>query len=324
MGLLNEAGKREVSPVQIDEFNEVRTLPQPHPPHLGLVCVTLSDEIRFRTITRTRYLKLSPAEQRQTLQNLYEDNLNRLRMALIYCEQHGIQLYRLSSSLFPMSDEEPGSSVLEGMKNELAAIGQEASRLNIRLVIHPDQFVVLSSDNPKVVETSVSILQKHARMLDWMGLPRSAWTTMMIHGGKSDRAERLVQTIRGLPEPVKSRLALENDEYSYSARQILDICQQSGVPMVFDLHHYVVYEGLDNYEDPGVARMLAEAAKTWPNPAWQLVHISNGKDSFGDRKHSDFITTVPGSLRNAPWIEVEAKHKEQAIARLRELWPVAD
>ncbi len=36
-------------------------------PHLGLVCVTLSKEVRFRTMTRTRYLKLSEPERDSAL-----------------------------------------------------------------------------------------------------------------------------------------------------------------------------------------------------------------------------------------------------------------
>lgn len=300
------------------------TLIEAERPHLGLVCVTFSDEVRFRTITRTRYLKLNDLEKQTTLEALYQDNLQRLHGALSFCEQHGIKLYRLSSALFPMSDEEIGTNILEGMAAELGRIGQRARELGMRIVIHPDQFVVLSSDSPQVVQNSKLILERHARTLDLFDLPRSAWTVMMIHGGKSDRAEQLLKVIGELPEAVRSRLAFENDEYAYSAAAILDICRRAEVPMVFDVHHYICNEGLDSYEAPGLAAMLEEARQTWPKPEWQLVHLSNGKETFGDRRHSDFITTVPSALRDAPWIEVEAKNKEQAIAQLRQDWPVAD
>src|SRR5947209_8083974 len=164
-------------------------------PHLGLVCVTFSEEVRFRTITRTRYLKLSEAEKQQTLKALYQDNLQRLYGALSFCEQHGIKLNRLSSALFPMSDEEIGTNILEEMAAELGKIGERAREIGMRIVIHPDQFVVLSSDSPQVVENSKKILERHARTLDLMGLPRSAWTVMMIHGGKADRVEQLIKVI---------------------------------------------------------------------------------------------------------------------------------
>ena len=90
--------------------------------------------------------------------------------------------------------------------------------------------------------------------------------------------------------------------------------------MVFDAHHHVIHEGLDSYDDPSVAEMVAAARTTWPDPEWQLVHISNGRTAFNDRNHSDLITVMPSSYRNAPWIEVEAKLKEEAIAKLRQEW----
>jgi UV DNA damage endonuclease len=94
--------------------------------------------------------------------------------------------------------------------------------------------------------------------------------------------------------------------------------------MVFDAHHHVCHEGLNSYEHPSVAEMFYAARETWANPEWQLVHISNGEEAFTDRKHSEFITAMPGVYREAPWIEIEAKAKEQAIARLQAEWLVTN
>jgi UV DNA damage endonuclease len=78
-----------------------------------------------------------------------------------------------------------------------------------------------------------------------------------------------------------------------------------------------VREGLSSYEDPSVARMLARARETWPDPAQQLVHISNGRSGFNDRQHADLIELMPSAYAQAPWIEIEAKSKELAIRKLR-------
>ena len=289
-------------------------------PNLGLVCITASDKVRYRTVTRKRLLQLTPEEQEQVLRQLYSDNLRRLNGAIDFCDANNIKLYRITSALFPFADTPEGERVLNEFDEDLRAIGDRASFLGIRLVVHPDQFVVLSSDTPSVIENSIKILQMQAMIFDKLGMPRSPWAMMEIHGGKANRAERLVEVIRNLPDAIRSRLALENDEYAYSASEILDICRAAGVPMVFDAHHHVIHEGLDNYEDPSVAEILAAARTTWPVPEWQLVHISNGCESFGDRHHSDLITIMPSSYRDAPWIEVEAKLKEQAIEKLREEW----
>ncbi|MBW4622920.1 MAG: UV DNA damage repair endonuclease UvsE [Cyanosarcina radialis HA8281-LM2] len=289
-------------------------------PQLGLVCITASKEVRYRTITRKRLLQLAPTEQEQVLQKLYKDNLQTLNNALDFCDRHHIQLYRLTSALFPFADSEEGEGILPQLSAEMKTIGDRAKSLKIRIVIHPDQFVVISSDTPTVIENSIKILQTQAQILEMLGLDRSPWNTIEIHGGKSNRAERLVEQIRNLPEPIRCRLALENDEYAYSATEILEVCQAAGVPMVFDAHHHVIHEGLDSYEHPSVAEMLAAARTTWPVAEWQLVHISNGRKAFGDPNHSDLISTMPSSYTNAPWIEIEAKFKEQAIKKIHQEW----
>jgi UV DNA damage endonuclease len=295
-------------------------------PKLGLVCITFSKEIRLRTMTRTRYLTLSLDERETALKALYINNLNRLDAALSFCQQHQIQLYRISSALFPLSDmeDEIGATILEEMSADLAKIGQRSQQLGIRMVLHPDQYVVLSSDSPQVVQSSIKILVRHARTFDLLGLPRSTWSLMNIHGGKSQRTDRLVRVVNELPEEIRSRLTFENDEYAYSASEILDVCQRTGVPMVFDAHHHICREGLSSYEDPSVAEMFYAARSTWANPEWQLVHISNGETAFNDRKHSDFITVMPSVYREAPWIEIEAKAKEEAIALLQTQWLEGD
>ena len=284
---------------------------------LGLVCITASDAVRYRAMTRKRLLQLDAVEQKSALRLLYADNLSRLDAAIDYCLAHNIRLYRMTSSLFPFADDPIGEDVLEEFSEVIAAKGQRALDAGIRLVLHPDQFVVLNSESPHVIENSIKILATHARVMDMLVQPRSSWAVIEIHGGKGGRAEQLVKVIRKLPKAIRARLALENDEYSYSATEILEVCRAARVPMVFDAHHHIVHEKLASYEDPSVAEMLRAARETWPVPEWQLVHISNGREFFNDRQHSDLITTMPSAYRNAPWIEVEAKHKELAIEKLK-------
>jgi UV DNA damage endonuclease len=283
----------------------------------------MSDAVRYRTITRKRLLGLTESDQEEALRQIYSHNLERLDAAIDFCAAQGLKLYRLSSALFPFSDEPVGALTLTGLADRMRAVGERAVRLGIRMVLHPDQFVVLSSDSPKVVENSVKILRAHARALDLLWLPRSPWTCMELHGGKGDRAARLVDVIGDLPEAIRSRIVLENDERAYGAEEILAVCRAAAVPMVFDAHHHVCREKLDSYDHPSVARFLEEARATWPVPEWQLVHISNGKEFFNDPRHSDLITAMPSSYLESPhalWIEVEAKAKEVAIDKLRAEW----
>ncbi|MGJ7916094.1 UV DNA damage repair endonuclease UvsE [Massilia sp. LXY-6] len=286
-------------------------------PELGLVCITVSKDVRYRTVTRKRLLEQSDAGQRKVLDDIYRDNIQTLDGALQYCKREGIRLYRLPSSIFPFFDEDVGREVMQALAPSLARTGQRATELGLRLVMHPDQFVVLSSDSAEVVANSVKILQMHADIMDLLQQPRSPWAVLEIHGGKANRSDALVERIRDLPDPIRLRLCLENDEYAYNAEQIHDVCTRAQVPMVFDAHHHIVSEKLSSYDDPSVAEMLKKARATWPDPAQQLVHISNGREGFNDRQHADLIAMMPASYAHAPWIEVEAKNKEEAIAGLR-------
>jgi len=292
------------------------------PPHLGLVCVTVSNDIKYRTITRKRLLEQSPGTQQKLLDDIYRSNIQAFDNAMRYCEREGISLYRIPSSIFPFADDDLGRDLLASFAGTLARSGARARERNIRLVMHPDQFVVLSSDSAGVVANSVKILQMHADIMDLLGQPRTPWALLEIHGGKANRSDALVDNIARLPDAIRCRLGLENDEYAYSAGEIHDVCVRSGVPMVLDAHHHIVHEKLDSYDHPSVAEMLAKARATWAVPEHQLVHISNGRTSFNDRQHADMIETMPASYAQAPWIEIEAKSKEDAIRALHE-WRAA-
>ena len=296
----------------------MKTLPSP--PKLGLVCITASPQIRYRTITRTNYLRLDAAARLAKLRELYASNTAKLLEALTFCFANDIELYRLTSQLFPMHDlaDGVGAAVLEEIAPQLLEVGRRSALYGIRVVIHPEQFVVLSSDSAAIAQNAVALLTGHARQLDMMGLPCTQWTTLLIHGGKGGRPDALKERIAALPDNVRLRLALENDEHAYGAQDILEVCQRAGIPMVFDAHHHVVHKQLDSYEDSSIAHFTDAARETWSDLAWQIAHLSNGKERFADRRHSDLIDHFPSAFLNVPFVEIEAKAKEIAILELRE------
>lgn len=288
--------------------------------NLGLVCITHSEDVRYKTVTRKVLLSLDETAQREKLRAIYTENASRLKKAVEFCLAGDINLYRMTSNLFPFSDEAMGAEILDEFAAELAETGTNALEKGLRLVLHPDQFVVLSSDSEAVVANSIKILKMHARTMDLLKQPRSEWAAMNIHGGKRDRIDRLVAEIEKLPEEIRTRVTFENDEYAYSSAEILEVCRRARVPMVFDAHHHVCRENLEDYNDPSVTETFWAARDTWAIPENQMVHISNGRTRFGDRAHSDLIVTMPEVFRHAAWIEVEAKHKELAIAKLQTDW----
>ena len=107
----------------------MRAQPQCVRSNLGLVCITTTDAVRYKTITRKRLLSFDAAEQSQRLRELYAANASRLENAIEFCEANGIKLYRISSGIFPFSDEDLGRVVLDEFTERLAGSTSEVSML---------------------------------------------------------------------------------------------------------------------------------------------------------------------------------------------------
>lgn len=309
---------------------EVRRLTEPERParvHLGLVCLTspgCPPRISYRKVQLAR---ATP----ESLRLAYRANVATLRRALTYCRRDlHTRLYRMPSGLLPWLDAPPGElrewadAAFAEVAPDLRAVGEEfcrgpALRLDdapgeqpIRVTSHPDQFCVLNSERPDVVQSSIRMLAAEARVMDAMGLQRSPWAGINIHGGARDRLAELRAAVNALPDAVRSRLTLENCERAYS---VPDLCAV-GVPVVFDPHHEVVRSGCGLDSEHLVAHADLAMA-TWPDPCPPLAHLSNGLTGPRDRRHNDFISHVFPSLRRFHWIDVEAKGKELAIRALR-------
>jgi UV DNA damage endonuclease len=289
-------------------------------PVLGLVCLTSDKTISYRTLQKKTYDSLDNTGKERKLTEIYTENVRRLALALKYCKGNGIGMYRIGSGLFPFSEGQIGTEVFDGLVDDLRLIGEYALVNKIRLTMHPDQFCVLSSDKESVIENSIVILEQHAKFLDALRQPKSPYACLNIHGGAKDRSNKLIESIRRLPANIRSRLTLENDEHSYSVESIHHVCEATGVALVYDVHHDLCKEKLPSYDHHTVEMWVKYARDTWSNPDHQLVHISNGDSGLHDRKHSEYVHTIPEAYRNVPYIDVEAKGKELAIRDLNDWW----
>ena len=80
-----------------------------------------------------------------------------------------------------------------------------------------------------------------AEILDAMELGPEAVLVIHVGGTYGDHmsgCDRWVETYKTLPEPVRRRLVLENDDLRYSAADVWDIYERTGVPLVFDNLHF--------------------------------------------------------------------------------------
>ncbi len=289
---------------------------------LGLCCVFKEEPIRFRTATAISISKLCRQEQLAKLEAIALANAESLLQSLRYCHAHAIGCFRLNSQILPLrTHPEVGWAVndLPNSGDVMAAFlrcGAFAQQNGLRLTFHPDQFVVLGSPNRKVVLSSIAELEYQAEVASWIGAD-----VITIHGGgsygdKPAALDRWRQNFARLSKAVRTRIALENDDRVYTPTDLLPVCQAAKIPLVYDVHHHRC-----NPDDLHEEEATQQARATWNREP--LFHISSplgGWSAANVRKHDDFI-----ALRDFPpnWsalnitVEVEAKAKEVAIAKLR-------
>ncbi len=214
---------------------------------LGLCCIFREEPIKFRRTTAKVLMSLPERAARlKRLAELCRHNLESLRRTLEYCAASGIGDFRINSQLFPLYThpragysfaELPGADALA----DLAAVCRRAAgERDIRTGFHPDQFNVLSSPDAEVVERSVTELAYQAEAAELLGSE-----VINIHGGGGygDRPAaliRLAEIIGRLSQPIRSRLALENDDRTYTPADLIPVCEAAGIPFVYDVHHHRV------------------------------------------------------------------------------------
>lgn len=298
--------------------HEVKT----EPLRLGLCCQFAREPIKFRTTTATAMLRLPRRERLARLSGLCLANAEALLASLQFCASHGIGAFRINSQILPVKThpavgydvtELPEGAVIMARFRECGAFAREQ---NLRLSFHPDQFVVLNSPNPRTLTHSLAELNYQAEVAEWVGAD-----TLNIHGGgaygnKATALSVLRKSIERLPQHVHSRLSLENDDRVYTPADLLPVCKDSGVPLVYDVHHHrCLPDGLS------IAEATEHARKTWKSEP--LFHVSSpleGWDGPKPERHHDYINAgdFPAGWLGWPLtVEVEAKAKELAIARLR-------
>ena len=154
-----------------------------------------------------------------------------------------------------------------------------------------------------------------------MNLDRSPYNKINIHcngvyGDKKSAMQRFCKNFTRLPESVKKRLTIENDdkESMYSVKDLMFIYEKIGIPIVFDYHHHKFCSGSLTEKEA-----LKLAVSTWPKDIIPVVHYSESKSIHeNDQKikpqaHSDYIKKIPNTYDMDIDIMVEAKAKELSI-----------
>lgn len=274
---------------------------------------TASKTFRLANYTEERMLETASA------------NIQALRDILAWNLWEGITLFRITSDLIPFASHPVNSGRWKMALHEgLAAVGEFMIGNGMRVSMHPGQYTVLNSPNEEYYQNSLRDLEYHDSVLSLMGL--DAGHRIIIHGGGAygDKAQstlRLIERIRSLPQGIRARLALENDERVFSAEEILSLCREVRMPGVFDVFHHQV---LPSLAGASIREIIVLFGETWPGER-QKIHYSNQDPNKGRGAHSQTIDVE----RFAEFYEdikdleldimLETKDKQESVLKLRGL-----
>jgi UV DNA damage endonuclease len=301
---------------------------------LGLMCQFLGEKkkrdgtIYYENILDEKSLQLGAYKNGKydgtRILDTYRGNVKEVLRIIPRLVEHNIKSFRLSSSLFPLY-EFCGDIARndDQVKTNLATAGRLFKEAGIRVTTHPGQFCVISSDKDSVVQNSIKELEYHAWIFDAMGFDATPHYAINIHGGKADRSDRIVEVYSSLPENIKKRLTLENDEKCYNVRNLLAISERTGIPVVFDTHHFTFGK-----DDLSFADAFDRTRATW-GEIKPLQHLSNTEIGMENaafnqkRAHSQMIRYIPdiqlAAMReDTVDVDIEAKLKNIALLQVRQ------
>ena len=292
--------------------------------NLGYACINTALSENKITTNRTMRRKTFDAKGLDYVSDLALANVKDLKTYVQWNNEHKIKLFRLSSQIFPWSDEYFVSHLKD--YDEIASIMLEIGKIakdgGQRLTMHPGPYNCLASPTKKVVEKTVRELNFHSEQFNMMGYKPSPHNKINIHvgGAYGDKETTLIRFCKNfelLNDDTKKRLVVENDDSpnEYSVKDLVNgVHLRIGIPITFDYFHHKFNTG-----DLTEEEALIVASATWPEGVTQCCHYSESRrkeqldESIRPQAHSDLIYEKIQTYGLEPDIVIEAKLKEQAI-----------
>lgn len=251
-------------------------------------------------------------------------NFTDLEKVIDWNIQNQILFFRMSSDMLPWMSHYQLTDLpdYEAIKSILARCGEKAAASGLRLTYHPGPFNVLATTSPAVLTNTLKELGQHAAVMDLLNLPLTPYAKINIHvggafGDKVSALNRFAENYVRLPDNVRQRLAVENDDKAnmFSVYDLRWLHEQTNIPITFDyFHHHFCTGGLSEQE------ALLAAVSTWPENITPVVHFSSSKKHHEDpaaqpTAHADYLYNEVQTYGQEVDIMFEAKAKEAAVAK---------
>ena len=315
-------------------------------PHirLGLCCINM--QLRYNDDIYTNRKKIKKQIEKQGLEVIKKsaiDNVIDLAKLLVWNKNHGIEVMRISSELVPHATNkfigetfgEKGKEYtdLEFLRKYLEKVGHLARAEKMRLTFHPGQYCQIGSPTLSVFNATVKELEMHAKFLEMMKLGNDSIMVVHIGGVYNDKPSTIIRfknQFNMMPKNIRDRIVLENDEKCYDAEEVLEICEDLNVPIVFDIFHYYCYGKLHpTIKQKSIDELMPRILETWKKRDIKpKFHLSEQSIDKRTGSHSVFIKEIPKEMLAIPEkykvdidIMIEAKGKEIAIGKLYKKYP---
>lgn len=241
--------------------------------------------------------------------------------------EHGLLFFRISSSMVPFASHRVNTAPWRSaFASQFAAIGSFIARHHIRISTHPDQFTLINSPSEEIFNSSATELVYHADMMELLHLDESHKIQIHVggvYGNKDESTKRFIERYGQLPDRVKQRLVIENDDRLYNLYDCLAIRAATGVPVLFDSFHHEL-----NSKGMGLRDAFAAVSRTWlPKDGVPMVDYSSQESGKRPGTHciaidlEDFRRFLKETSGFEFDLMLEIKNKEQsallALAAMR-------
>ena len=180
------------------------------------------------------------------------------------------------------------------------AAGEAARALDVRLSMHPGQFVVLASTTEEIVERSIEEFEYHANLIRYMGYGQK-WQDFKcnVHISGRQGPAGIKAVLPRLSTEARNTITIENDENSWGLDASLEL--EKDVALVLDIHHHWVRTG--EYIEPNDDR-IKRVIDSWRGvrPA---MHYSTSRE--------DVLQGFDPSVRPDMDTLLESSYKKQKL-----------